>query len=732
MANWWGAGTPAEMARRDYFVPTEADPLHPDTARIATLRALNPAIILLASSSAAELGYSATNDAAYNSERLAAIPTSWILTQVGSTLLTDLTASATSVPVADASKFRVDDLVVIDNERCVVTAVGNTLTVKRGFAGSGATAHTSGTRVAAAVSSWKNFVTLDMTADCPAGRASGAFATPGTGTEKARDWLARRTAGICSAANWDGVLIDVAVADYALCFRGSNSFRTIADRATPGNETDYVLFDRAWQSGIEGYLSAVRAHVGNHALILINGSPPVFETVNGTNIEGFPTATTTSAGWRRRVLGPLPGAFGAYLDWSALSRPPNLTTVMTYGDTADYRLMRFGLCTTLLGNGYFAYEESTHGHSFAGRWYDEYDNAGTRKGYLGFPTGAPRSAVPPLSTPDLLGGAGAFSNANAFGAWRLYWRDGHFAAAALDDGSAKIRVTQSAGALSGTQFLRYGVPVSAGTAYTISLRARSDVPKTIQAEVAQATAPYATYMGTGPIPVTTEWRTIEIPMTCSGTDPAAQLSIALGDSVGSVWLDDIKLRAGNRDVYRRDFEGGVALVNATDAAATVDLEGSYRKIKGTQDPRVNDGSFVTAVTLPPKDGIVLLSTTSGAPVVAKTPSLSPSRPRHGRYAAFTSYLTPAGAGAVSARVYLYQRKTKTVTRRIKGRNRRVRVKYWKPRGSVAMSKATSGSSVKLTAKSRLPYSGTWKAVVECTGASRYGGRTSRARTFTVR
>ena len=62
--------------------------------------------------------------------------------------------------------------------------------------------------------------------------------------------------------------------------------------------------------------------------------------------------------------------------------------------------------------------------------------------------------------------------------------------------------------------------------------------------------------------------------------------------------------------YRRDYEGGVALVNATNAAVTVDLGGTFRKIKGTQAPLVNDGSLATAVTIPAMDGLVVLRTDS--------------------------------------------------------------------------------------------------------------------------
>ena len=43
--------------------------------------------------------------------------------------------------------------------------------------------------------------------------------------------------------------------------------------------------------------------------------------------------------------------------------------------------MRFGLCTALLGDGFFSYEVSGRGHGALGLlWFDEYDNAGQAAG----------------------------------------------------------------------------------------------------------------------------------------------------------------------------------------------------------------------------------------------------------------------------------------------------------------------------------------------------------------
>lgn len=62
------------------------------------------------------------------------------------------------------------------------------------------------------------------------------------------------------------------------------------------------------------------------------------------------------------------------------------------------------------------------------------------------------------------------------------------------------------------------------------------------------------------------------------------------------------------DVWRREYENGIALTNATSLAQDVDLGGEYEKITGAQDSLVNDGAIVNQVSLKAKDGLVMLRT----------------------------------------------------------------------------------------------------------------------------
>lgn len=59
-------------------------------------------------------------------------------------------------------------------------------------------------------------------------------------------------------------------------------------------------------------------------------------------------------------------------------------------------------------------------------------------------------------------------------------------------------------------------------------------------------------------------------------------------------------------LFRRDFEHGIVLVNAGTRTRTVTLERPYRRLPGGPDPTVNDGRVVRTVSIPPRDGLILV------------------------------------------------------------------------------------------------------------------------------
>ncbi len=82
----------------------------------------------------------------------------------------------------------------------------------------------------------------------------------------------------------------------------------------------------------------------------------------------------------------------------------------------------------------------------------------------------------------------------------------------------------------------------------------------------------------------------------------AHLGAPAGNAVNLLAPNDRRIVGG---VWRRDFQNGVVLVNATDKPRTVSFGEELEKLRGAQAPDVNDGSIVTNVVLPAADGIIL-------------------------------------------------------------------------------------------------------------------------------
>jgi hypothetical protein len=142
------------------------------------------------------------------------------------------------------------------------------------------------------------------------------------------------------------------------------------------------------------------------------------------------------------------------------------------------------------------------------------------------------------------------------------------------------------------------ISLSAGKEYTISFAAKASKPRTIKVSLGSESGRYL---------VGTKWRRYVIPFAQAKT-VSTPLYFYVGRENTTVDFDSVYVLPGNVNVFRRDFDHGIALANATAKSRTVQLGGTFRRIKGTQDPAVNNGATVTSVTLPPFDGLLLART----------------------------------------------------------------------------------------------------------------------------
>ena len=83
------------------------------------------------------------------------------------------------------------------------------------------------------------------------------------------------------------------------------------------------------------------------------------------------------------------------------------------------------------------------------------------------------------------------------------------------------------------------------------------------------------------------------------------------------WFDEFSLDLGSpvdssqtepwqQGVFRRVFQKGMVLVNPGFFSKTIRIEQGYRHFEGTQAREVNNGKPVADITIPPKDGIILI------------------------------------------------------------------------------------------------------------------------------
>jgi hypothetical protein len=570
----------------------------------------------------------------------------------GTMLSKAIAATATKVTVADASRVTAGRYVVIydaptgsfkNAEHALVASVsGNVVTfAKRGYK-SVARSHPAGAIVA------EHPVAGGANGDETAEHWMYNMSSVGPADAKGRrlgeitaDWLA---ANLSTASNGgvvpvrvDGLVFDTDAWSQSWRTRLDIDNDLVADGGwSRTDDTNY------WGEGMEQFYQQVRDRLPDK--VVAGGNPNLrgYDTLSGTQMEGFPVSGTYhSANPQYERLDELfanyilhlregPQQLASYTE--NLSKTP--TKLYPRGATptpTSNAPFRFAFAATLLDDGYYAQEPLSVSQD---PWWDEFavdvtpgsptygqaiasnpkDETLTRvhRGWLGLPLGA-RERVFDDAAFDVsrsLFSAGHLDNGASLTGWKSSNVALSFDASQAMAGTGSLRVSnhQSYAALPYQASVRTpSVALRAGVDYTLVFSAKAAEVRNIAIGAGGSTQSFD-------IPEYWVRRVMTFTASTTGT---SNISFNVGREDIPLWLDDVYLFEGNANIFTREFQNGLVVVNATSKSRTVDLGTPYLRIKGTQDP-VNDGSKVTSVTIGPNDAAILVA----LPTVPRTVSVT--------------------------------------------------------------------------------------------------------------
>jgi hypothetical protein len=559
----------------------------------------------------------------------------------GTTLSQSITSSATTATVADRTRVTPGRYVVIydapagsfrNAEHALVTAVnGNVVTLgTRGFK-STARSHAAGSviaehPVAGATDGaennrhWMYNMSSVSPTDANGRQISWVMA----------DWLGKNflldSRGRPVDLRVDGVVFDTDSWSFAWRDRIDVDNDLVADGGwSRTTDTNF------WGDGSERFYQLVRDKFPDK--IISGGAREVrgFETLSGVQMEGWPvTGSFGSANPRYDAVDGLlanyvvqlregPQHLAAYTENLSKS-PTRLYPRGTSPRPAGNAPFRFAFGTTLLDDGYYAQEPRTDTRD---PWWDEFavdvspgsptygsaiastpNNESlirTHRGWLGLPLG-PRERIyssTAFAASRSLIPSGGLDTSAQIGGWQ-----GSNVTLRLDTaqrmaGTGSIRVSNHLSYARSTSQAAARTPsvsLRAGVDYTLVFSARAESLRSISVGAGGRSNTFL---------VPDHWVRRVMTFTAASTGRST-VNFNVGQEDVPIWLDEVYLFEGNANIFRREFENGLVVVNATARTQNVALDGTFLRIRGTGQDSVNNGASVTSVTLPAYDAAILV------------------------------------------------------------------------------------------------------------------------------
>ncbi len=420
---WWLDAwnePPEKIARYDLLL----NEFENNNDKLQAVRQINPHIKVFRPISPTETAWYTWNT--QTPEPLTKIlPSSFFLLKIGSVLRSPISANDTVVPLKDISDskgvslFHTGQTIAIgrnESARIISINVKNkTLTVKRGFIRP-ASKHNLGEHVAEHFSFWPKTWVMNNTYHCPREIIPG-FNKPMNWLEFFFIKLTNEITPYNEYINqkelrYDGIIID-RFEDYQswLADWSWNPEDIFPIDLYHNNQPVPVEeFDASWRNGTDILLKLLRAQYPGLPIIRNNASTVRYALYDGQVYETGGWSSPSTSWWENLFIKINTDdnyfKVGPYMDWFKNNKTKtvlievyedetmpdsNLKYKKPFSDPEfipNYQRMRFSLTSTLLGDGFYSYEANTSSHGSGGLiWFDEYDNAGQGKGYLGYPTG---------------------------------------------------------------------------------------------------------------------------------------------------------------------------------------------------------------------------------------------------------------------------------------------------------------------------------------------------------
>ena len=163
---------------------------------------------------------------------------------------------------------------------------------------------------------------------------------------------------------WDGIFYDMVFADIGWL---NNSD---IDINGDGERDNVDLTNKYWKEQMQELLNQTKSKIGLIPLIINLAKINSYENeLDGLMIENFPSPHLTDNNWTDIIE--------YYLNDLPLKiKSPQIVIVNANTDNrgvmSSYQEMRFGLTSTLLGDGYYSFDSGDQSHAQTW-WYDEYD-----------------------------------------------------------------------------------------------------------------------------------------------------------------------------------------------------------------------------------------------------------------------------------------------------------------------------------------------------------------------